>query len=94
MVTSIDILYIFLRFLCGHWLVEAGQGILRGQLLQQLVTLSDVIEDWPAVLSVCCDLAVIRDGEQADAAQFFHVIRKMIIIGYDMYDCMNIILIV
>ena len=56
------------RFLCGHWLVEAGQGILRGQLLRQLVTLSDIIEDWPAVLSVCCDLAV-RSGMEGRQMQ-------------------------
>eukprot|EP00435_Cladocopium_sp_Y103_P020502 s853_g5.t1 len=40
------------EFLAGHWL--NAEAIFRGQLLGQVVTHPDVIEDWPALLSACC----------------------------------------
>ena len=43
------------RFLAGNWL--KAEAILRGQLLGQVVSYPDVIEDWPALLSACCGSA-------------------------------------
>ncbi|CAK8995819.1 unnamed protein product [Durusdinium trenchii] len=40
------------EFICGPWLEE--HGVFRAQLLQQLLVVNDVIEDWPRVLSACC----------------------------------------